>query len=143
MARDNTVVREVIFGEALATVPRCAAHLMQTERTVGDGACAVHSMFGVPTRDGYAHWRPRAFIREAFGPTWDDFVVQLGDQRLLQGMESMLLLECIKPMAYDDLGLSMAGDRVGLEARLNWAAVRGHPDVFEACRNAASDEATK
>ena len=46
------------------------------------------------------------------------------------------------PMAYDDVGLSMAGDHVGMEARLSWAAVRGHPDVFEACRNAALDEAT-
>ena len=134
-------VRRVDFGSAPESIPRFLAASARVEPTVGDGACAVHSVFGTPSQRGYAHPRPRQLIQESFEPTWRAFVARLDDDRLRDQMKNMLLLDVIKPFACKDVGVSTRSPNVNSEECKVWQEVKRNPKLLETCHGIALEAA--
>ena len=66
--------------------------------TKGDGACAIHSVWGNEVDGELFKSNARWFLRDAFGPTAAGFKSKLASEILLGEME-MALWELIAPIA--------------------------------------------
>ena len=134
-------VRRIDFGSAPETIPRFLAKSARVELTLGDGACAVHSVFGTSSHCGYAHPSPRQFIQESFETTWQAFVATLDDNRLCGQMRDMLLLDFVKPFACKHVGTSTDLPNMSSEGCKVWQEVNRNPKVLETCVEIALEEA--
>ena len=66
-------------------------HEVAVQRTHGDGACGVHSVFGEKdTVRGYFKQMPRQFIRDSFGKTAHDFITAVRDSSTVAQLKQVL-----------------------------------------------------
>ena len=79
-------------------VRRLHASFVDTLPTCGDGACAIHSVWGEWEGDALVKRNARAFLRESFGQTTAEFEARLLSADLKSEME-MALWDMLKPFA--------------------------------------------
>jgi hypothetical protein len=133
-------ISRINFEGAPDSIPRISPEAIRLERTVGDGGCAIHSVFGTSSPRGYFHARARDFIRECFGETSQGFRTRLNDVQLGRELEQVLWVELVKPMAINDAGLS--GDDVDVqhESRIVWQEVARDQPLLASCVDAAVEQ---
>ena len=133
-------ISAINFEGAPDSIPRILPEAIQLEHTVGDGGCAIHSVFGRPSRRGYFKARARDFIRECFGVTCESFRTRLNDVNLGRELEQVLWVELVKPMAIKYAGLP--GDAVDVqnESRIVWQEVVRDQPLLASCVHAAMEQ---
>ena len=120
-----------------------ALHLRtcQVNRTNGDGACSIHSVFGEKRRGMYEKNDARQFLRNQFGQDADTFSARLGDVAILNELGSTLWQELVQPCAAEVAGIASNRRAVRQEGNMVWAKiVHGDPAVAMQCVEAASSE---
>ena len=95
-------------------------HRFRTVHTNGDGACAVHSVFGKPSSSGLYLPHAREFVASTFGATFQTFQERVGDSRLLSEFECSLWSDLVKPLAKQHVHLDIGSHVVVPEAHLIW-----------------------
>ena len=103
---------------------------------MGDGACAIHSVFGERTEGGYYHARAREFMRRRFGETAEFFKNRLNDGDLARELEHTLWLELVKPMAVNGTKPAEAAVNASNESRLVWREIVRNQSLQQACKQA-------
>ena len=131
---------DINFAGAPASIPRISPDAIRVERTVGDGGCAIHSVFGTSTPRGYFHARARDFIRDCFGVTSESFRTRLNDGDLARELEQVLWVELVKPMAIIEAGLSEDAVDVSHESRFVWQEIVRHQHLRASCVDAAVEQ---
>ena len=108
---------------------RCVIH-----RTMGDGACAIHSVFGEAHDGGFKKANTRQFLRNTLGETADVFTARVGDVAIVSELVNVLWQELIQPCAAKKVGLRT-------EARLVWDEItRANPPLAQLCVEVAASE---
>ena len=102
IATDPTQMVLVDLREVPAPLPlavrRLQGMVMETMPTAGDGACAIHSVWGEWECGELFKRDARSFLFEAFGPTAEIFKSRLSSEELLGDME-LGLWDLIQPIA--------------------------------------------
>ena len=80
-------------------VSRSVNGLAKNELTVGDGKCAIHSVFGQFTIRGWLLHNAGAFLARTCGATFETFSDRIKDRELLAELQETLWLELVKPRA--------------------------------------------
>ena len=85
--------------EVPVEVKQLHGRIIKVEDTMGDGACAVHSVFG--EKQGVQFCKPaaRGFLRRCFGPTSMTFEAHIGNDDILKELRHVLWQELVKPCA--------------------------------------------
>ncbi len=102
-------------------------------RTVGDGACAIHSAFGTLTYRGLFKQNARAFLADAWGTTAEDLRRRTNDDALLRDVEDVLWQDLVKPCAAQEAGIEDGNLTVREEDLMVWAKVCKVPDLRQRC----------
>ena len=121
-------------------VLRCGDGTTKVEPSVGDGNCAIHSVVGECTQQGFFHKNASAFLRDAFGPTCATFRARLNDNVLFQELKEVLWLELLKPIAVTVAGFAMEAPAQHNESSIVWLEIMKDPTLEQACVNAALDD---
>ena len=66
--------------------------------TKGDGACAIHSVFGDDVSGEFVKANARAFLLEEFGDSAEIFSSRLQDPALFQNVQDVLWKGLLKPL---------------------------------------------
>ena len=74
--------------------------------TKGDGACAIHSVFGDDVSGEFVKANARAFLLNAFGDSAEIFKSKLQDLTLFQNLQDVLWKELLKPCASLTAGIN-------------------------------------
>ena len=130
-------ITSVDFEGAPPTVPRCAAESMQLAKTVGDGACSIHSVFGERTPQGYYAAKARSFLREALGETAAIFRARLQDPAVEAQLASVLWLELILPIVSEHAGVMARQVRHSKEELLVWEELQRDRALLGLCVDTA------
>ena len=77
----------------------------QIQRTKGDGACAIHSVFGVLRRGVLEKVGARHFLRDKFGEDVATFSARVDDVAIVGQLEDCLWKELVQPCAAKEAGL--------------------------------------
>ena len=106
--------------------------LCEIKNTTGDGACAIHSVFGIPRRDNGFFFKSgaREFLRQAVGDTSSVFRDRLGNGRLLRSLEQVLWKELVKPSATLCAGLPFEHGVPSLESQKLWSCITNESPVI-------------
>ena len=106
-----------------------ALHLRrcQVNLTNGDGACAVHSVFGENRRGMFEKVGARQFLRDQFGQDASTFFARLGDVATLNELGYTLWQELVQPCAAEVAGLVSSRWIVRPEGNMVWTKI-AHSD---------------
>ena len=134
-------ILEVNNPDAPAVVRRLHGRTGQVEGTNGDGACAIHSVFG--ERHHGLFWKKgvRIFLRNTFGPTAEMFSARLGDAAILSELRNVLWQELLKPYAAKEAGLHDSRFVLRREGGMIWNQMkRSREDLVQQCVDAFRSE---
>ena len=113
----------------------------EVKRTKGDGACAIHSVFGEDLHGEFEKEGARTFLRDMFGPTAGDFSERVGDAAVLSEIECVLWQELVQPCAARDAGIRSSRLALRPEGNIVWAEMTRRNFVFaQRCVAAAGAE---
>ena len=74
------------------------AGVFKSYKTCGDGACAIHAVFGTPDRYGeYKRLNAREFYHTSLGGNYDDFKAKVEDKALLDRWRRNVWLDMVRP----------------------------------------------
>ena len=73
----------------------------ETRRTNGDGACAIHAVWGEldPIANEYKQHCARNILRREFGDTFAQFCINVGDAAVASSLMETMWKEEVKPCA--------------------------------------------
>ena len=134
-------ILEVNNPDAPAVVRRSHGRTCQVDRTNGDGARAIHSVFG--ERHHGLFWKKdaRIFLRNTFGPTADMFSARLGDAAILSELRNVLWQELLKPYVAKEAGLHDSRFVLRREGGMIWNQMkRSREDLVQQCVDAFRSE---
>ena len=86
----------------------------------GDGACAVHSVFGENRYGMFTKAAPRHFIRDRFGEDAGVFSACVGDAAMIRDLAHVLWQELVQPCAAEAAELVNSRLTVRTEGKLVW-----------------------
>ena len=105
----------------------------RTLKTNGDGSCALHSIYGVPSRTGLRLNSARSFLASSWGDSAERFRTNVGDPALLEQLETFLWDDVLKPQAKSDAGLFVGRQEIVVEAAEIWREICSEQHVRELC----------
>ena len=115
--------------------------LIEPATTCGDGACAIHAVFGTYTVGEYRKRNPRAFLRGVFGATASAFYGNLADPELYRQLEDILWKDLIKPCAEHAGGVHGVDAHLRAEGTMIWRElISGTREVAQQCVEASQAE---
>ena len=106
---------------------------VETVKTAGDGACAIHSVWG-EWKNGYLFKdNARSFLREAFGETAIHFKANIKSNKLFQELQ-VGLKELFSPILEHPRAMHQKLDVGSDEGRRLWMQLVGNsPNVAQRC----------
>ena len=108
----------------------------------GDGACAIHSVFGDDVSGEFVKANARAFLLQAFAISAEIFLSKLNDAALFQNLQDVLWKELLKPCASLTAGVHDEHFVVQEEGEMIWdQLLHTKPEVRAHCIQAAETEA--
>ena len=115
---------------------RCHVHY-----TKGDGACAIHSVFGAIHRGEFEKVNARSFLRDSFGVDADTFSARVADAAIVTQLGQVLWQELVQPCAAEAVGLDCSRLIAQPESNTVWAEIlRNSPALALQCVDAARSE---
>ena len=108
-------------------------HRFRTVHTNGDGACAIHSVFGKPSSSGLFLPHARTFLASALGATAQVFQHRVTDNMLLSEFQCCLWSDLVKPKAKQHVHLDIGSHELVREAHLIWDEICKSDAAREAC----------
>ena len=124
--------------------PQCVHALKdkvcRTEYTCGDGACAIHSVFGEPSSHGLFLSSARAFLASSWGSTAELFRERVADPTLLHELVVFLWNDVLKPQAKLLAGLDKGQHALGPEAHMIWEQIAKNPQLVQLFSQSVKDE---
>ena len=127
-------ILQVTHHDAPAAVRSLHQRRCVFNHTMGDGACAIHSVFGEAHDGGFKRANARQFLRNTLGETADVFTARVGDVAIVSELVDVLWQELIQPCAAKKVGLR-------IEARLVWDEItRTNPPLAQLCVEVAASE---
>ena len=110
----------------LSCFANCSCRIVPT---AGDGACAIHSVFGNTTdeRGCLKLWNARQFMRAQLGNSIEEFQEKVNDPNLCFALANDIWLEAIKPLATAKLFPNTGIVDTGHEANLIWKFIEKEP----------------
>ncbi len=121
-------------------VTRCGDGTAKLELTKGDGNCAIHSVFGKYTWNGFFHQNASDFLYKTFGPTVATFTARLKDSVLLEELKQVLWLELVRARAVAVAENSAAFGGPQTESDMIWQEIMKDHALETACVNAALEQ---
>ena len=110
--------------------------------TKGDGACAIHSVFGDDVSGEFVKANARAFLLDAFGDSAEIFELKLQDPAVFQNLQDILWKELLKPCASLTAGIDNERFAEQEEGKMIWdQLLHTKPNVYANCIRAAEEEA--
>ena len=112
-------------------------------RTRGDGACAIHSVYGEERGGEIRKIGPRKFLRDAYGETASEFAERVQDDAVVEELAGVLWKELLKPCVLREVRGGGPVLRESRESKAVWERLRNtSPVVAEEIHDAvATDEA--
>ena len=119
--------------ELPASIRQYAGAKFKTIITNGNGACAIHSVFGThrPTHGDLFRPHARHFLRAKLGSTREEFRTGVSDNLLHKAVAEHLWMECIRPIARIKAKVDDQIPNVDHETRLIWKEIEARPDLCE------------
>ena len=105
----------------------------EVERTCGDGACAIHAIFGSPSLRGLFKEGARRFYADQLGSSWPELAAKLGHDALLHEFSETLWYDVVKPQAQAAAGLDASEINLGPEEHAIFRAIRTDAVVLQNC----------
>ena len=103
----------------------------EVESTCGDGACAIHSIFGSPSPRGLFKQGARRFYADQLGSSCQELAANMSDDALLQEFCYTLWYDVVKPQAQCQAGLQASMVELGPEACAIFRAIKTNPKVLQ------------
>ena len=122
-------------------IKRLHGRQAMAEQTCGDGACAIHSVFGELHRRGFYKASARSLLRHHFGPAADVFTIGVNDAHTLLEIRHALWQELLQPCAAQEAGLHDGVRARKPEGEAIWAVLKNkNPEVACECVEALRSE---
>ena len=113
----------------------------EVNKTDGDGACAIHAVFGEKHGGDIHKKNARQFLRDTLGPTVAEFTRRLADNRILTELQQALWLELVKPCATRAANLGIDAAPLRAEGNMIWQRLQQNsPSLAQQCVNATRSE---
>ena len=114
----------------LSCFANCSCRIVPT---AGDGACAIHSVFGNASdeRGCLKLWNARQFMRTQLGDSIEEFQEKVNDPNLCFALANDIWLEAIRPLATAKLFPDTDMVDTGHEANLIWKFIEKEPALCD------------
>ena len=120
-----------------------ALHLQNCviNKTNGDGACAIHSVFGEKHQGVFQKAGAIRFLRTMMGARADTFSINVGVPTIISELACVLWQELVQPCAARAAGLRDNRLAMRPEGSVVWAhMLRSNPALAQRCVDAAGSE---
>ena len=105
----------------------------RTIETIGDGACAIHSVFGTSSPGGLCLQNARGFLAATLGDSAVVLRARANDDALVDEVAFVLWADIVKPQAKAYAGLPVGAHALSPEARVIWEEIKKVPAVLREC----------